>query len=469
MRTAVSITARAVFAVVAASTLGVAMLAAPASAQKSGCPGPAGKCFGLAVSPAGPAAGATVPFTFTVTNEAPTQQIGSFQITAPAPLAVTGASVLPPDTGTVTLTSSSALFTNLSVAPGASIAVTVTVALPCSGSYKWGMQVKQSNDFSGLPGNNFQIDPASAGNLSGAVTGTCSLAFTSDGQPTGAVVGANITAGFNSQGGLPVKVGLLDASGQLITNSAATGNVPVTVNIDPNSNPSNGTLSGTTTETTSGGVASFPAGSADTPLSINKSGVGYALIASTKTPGIGTSDPSDNFTIFGSLKQCQASGACSASLSSATTTGTVTTSSATSAAPFLGAGLGGASYNCKLADGTTYQSFSDPFSFDVFTTNGSPEPGAQFSASIDINKSTVKSSGRNQPTDWQLCYASDQPFTTAPSGTPGTVMIGGVLFHTGLLPICSATQGAPCVQLRAKVNSDIVITFLASGDPFGKG
>jgi hypothetical protein len=48
-------------------------------------------------------------------------------------------------------------------------------------------------------------------------------------------------------------------------------------------------------------------------------------------------------------------------------------------------------------------------------------------------------------------------------------MIGGVLFNTGLLPICSGTQGAPCVQTRAKVNGDIVITFLASGDPIGKG
>ena len=468
MRKSVLTIARGVFAAGATSVLGVAMLAAPAAALKSQCASPAGKCFAVAVSPVTPPAGGTVSFTFTVTNEASTQQIGSFQITAPTPFVVTDATVPPP--AIASHTSSSALFTSLSVAPSASITVTVTALLPCSASpYQWGMQIKQANDFSGLPGNDFQVDPASAGNLSGTVAGACSLAFTSDGQPACAAVGANIAAGFGSQGA-PVKVGLLDASGLLITSSAATGPVTVTVKIDPHSNPGGGSLSGTTTETIRGGVASFPAQSTDTPLSINKSGVGYAFTASTTTPGISTSQPSADFTIFGSLKRCQGSGACSASLASTTTTGTVTTSSATADHPLHGAGIGGASYSCQLANGTTYQSFSDPFSFDVFATDGSPSGDAQFSASLDISKSTVKSSGRNQVADWQLCYASVQPFTTAQPGTSGTAVIGGVTFNTGLLLDCSATQGAPpCVQSRAKVNGDIIITFLASGDPVGRG
>jgi hypothetical protein len=53
--------------------------------------------------------------------------------------------------------------------------------------------------------------------------------------------------------------------------------------------------------------------------------------------------------------------------------------------------------------------------------------------------------------------------------TPGATTIGGVLYNTGLLLDCSATLGlAPCVQSRAK-SGDVIITFLASGDPFGKG
>jgi hypothetical protein len=446
--------ARVCFLMLVASMLGAGMLAAPAAGAKpTTCASSAGKCFAVTVLPTTPPAGGTVPFTFTVTNEASTQQIGSFKITAPANFVITGASV--PPAATASFTSSTALFANLSVAPGASVTVTVNAVLPCSGSsYQWGIEVKQSNDFSGLPGNDFQRDPASDGNLSGSLSGSCSLAFTSDGQPAGTGVGAKILAGFNSQGG-PVKVGLLDASGQLITSSAATGPVSVAVKID--SNPGGGSLSGTTTETLSGGVASFPALSTDKSLSIDKQGIGYTLIASTTSPGISTSEPSAFFTIFGSLQHC--GGSCSASLSSKTTTGTVTTTSS----ELLGSSLGGASYSCA-----TYQSFSDPFGFDVFDGAGVADQNAKFSASLDISKSLVQSSRRTNASDWQLCYASTAPFK-AVDGTSGTEVIGGNTFNTGLLPDCSSTQGAPCVQARKKGSGgDVIITFLAVGDPFGR-
>jgi len=446
--------ARVCFLMLAASMLGAGMLAAPAAGAKpTTCASSAGKCFAVTVLPTTPPAGGTVPFTFTVTNEASTQQIGSFKITAPANFVITGASV--PPAATASFTSSTALFANLSVAPGASVTVTVNAVLPCSGSsYQWGIEVKQSNDFSGLPGNDFQRDPASDGNLSGSLSGSCSLAFTSDGQPAGTGVGAKILAGFNSQGG-PVKVGLLDASGQLITSSAATGPVSVTVKID--SNPGGGSLSGTTTETASGGVASFPALSTDKSLSIDKQGIGYTLIASTTSPGISTSEPSAFFTIFGSLQHC--AGSCSASLSSKTTTGAVTTTSS----ELLGSSLGGASYSCA-----TYQSFSDPFGFDVFNSAGVADQNAKFSASVDISKSLVQSSRRTNASDWQLCYASTAPFK-AVDGTSGTEVIGGDTFNTGLLPDCSSTQGAPCVQARKKGSGgDVIITFLAVGDPYGR-
>jgi hypothetical protein len=459
------IVARVCFLILAASMLGAGMLAAPAAASKVTCASSAGKCFAVAVSPpqeppptppAPPPAGGTVPFKFTVTNEASTQQVGSFQITAPANFVITGASVSPPSTAS--FTPSSALFVNLSVAPSMSITVTVNAVLPCSNSsYTWGIEVKQSNNFRGIPGNDFQIDPASAGNLSGTPSGSCSLAFTSDGQPAGAgIAPAKIAADFNSQGG-PVKVGLLDASGQLITSSAATGPVSVTVKID--SNPGGGSLPlGTTTEPVSGGVASFPA------LSIDKQGVGYTLIATASIPGISTSEPSAFFTIFGSLKHCAAS-SCSASLTSTTTTATVTTSSTTATAPLLGSTLGGASYSCA-----TYQPVTDPFSFDVFDTTGAAQPGAQFSATLDISKSTVQSSGRTNALAWQLCYASTASFTALPGTLQSNVTIGGnPNYFTGLLPKCSATQGAPCLQLRKKGNcGDVIITFLAVGDPYGR-
>jgi hypothetical protein len=112
---------------------------------------------------------------------------------------------------------------------------------------------------------------------------------------------------------------------------------------------------------------------------------------------------------------------------------------------------------------------SDPFSFDVLSPSGAAQQGAQFTASLEIGKSTVQASGRTGASQWQICYASTQSFPARP-GTSGTAVIGGVAYYTGLLPDCPTTPVAPCVQARNKDNAgDVVVTFLASGDPVGKG
>ena len=293
--------------------------------------------------------------------------------------------------------------------------------------------------------------PAAASTSSGTCTwsgkGHCSLVFTANGQPAGTAAGAVIAAGFGSQGG-PVKVKVLDGSGHLVTGSTAA----VTVAIG--SNPGSGSLSGTVTVRAKGGIASF------SNLSINKPGIGYTLTA--RSPGI-TPATSARFTIWGSLRHCPPT-ACSASSSSATTAGTVTTSSA-DPAEFLGVGIGGASFTCR----GTYQPVSDPFIFDLLSSMGVTQPDAQFAASLQIDKSLAKASGHPGAASWQICYASMEPFR-ARDDTAGTAVIGGVSYNTGLLPDCSKTQGAPCVQARHKTNAgDVVVEFLATGDPVGRG
>jgi hypothetical protein len=216
------------------------------------------------------------------------------------------------------------------------------------------------------------------------------------------------------------------------------------------SNPGAGLLSGTVTLNASGGVASF------SNLSIDRPGIGYTLTATS--PGI-TPSTSANSTIWGSLQRCSTK-PCSASSSTDTTTGTVTTPSATPT-ELLGLGIGGVSFTC----GGTYQQVSDPVSFDLFSPSGVVQPNAQFSASLEVDKSAVQASGHSGASSWQICYASTAPFTALP-GTSGTAVIDGVSYHTGLLPDCSSTQGAPCVQARNKNNAgDVVVSFLASGDP----
>ena len=279
----------------------------------------------------------------------------------------------------------------------------------------------------------------------------CTLAFTTDGQPAGTTVSTTITSSFDSPGAGPVKVEILDASGLLVTNAKAA----VTIAITSTANPGSGTLSGTTTVKTIGGVASF------SDLSINQPGIGYRLTATS--PGMSPAT-SGHFTIWSSIQPCSTT-PCSASASSATTSGTVTTSSADST-QFLGAGIGGGSYDCP----GTYQPVSDPFSFDIVTGSGGMGQGGQFTAVLRIDKPLVQSSGHPGASSWQICYASTSLFTPR-SGSLGTAAIGDITFNTGLLPDCSNTTPVPpCVQARNKDNAgDVLVTFLATGDPLGKG
>jgi hypothetical protein len=220
------------------------------------------------------------------------------------------------------------------------------------------------------------------------------------------------------------------------------------------SNPGSGTLSGTTSVVASGGVASFSG------MSINMPGIGYTFAATS--PGM-TGTASKVFTIWGSLSTCAVQ-PCISTSSTKTTTGTVQSSSVTSG-EYLGVGLGGVTYSC----GSTYTSVSDPLSFDVLSSSGVPQGSAQFSVSLEISKQAVQSSGHPGASTWQICYASTTPFT-ASSGTAGTTTIAGSTYYTGLLPDCSSTTSAPCVQARNKDNAgDVVVTFLASGDPVGRG
>jgi hypothetical protein len=99
--------------------------------------------------------------------------------------------------------------------------------------------------------------------------------------------------------------------------------------------------------------------------------------------------------------------------------------------------------------------------------DGVAQPGT-LTATLEIDKSLVGSSGHPGAASWQICYASTSPFTAL--GTPGTVTIGGMTYETGLLPDCSSTQGAPCVKARNKNNAgDVIVTFFGLGDPYGRG
>ena len=429
---------------VVALVAGAAFFALPsqlAHADAGGC-----DCYVVtpATNPATAGAGTGDVYAFQVTNNDPNETLKHLTFTAPADFVITFASV-PSGTSVSALPGSSVTLNLPSEPTGSTFTVDVRAQTPCvaASSEVWGVSGIDSL------GETNEVHWSSSP-LTVSVTGKCSLAFT--GQPAQTAVNSNILTGFNSTGS-PLAVQLVDANNNPLNpaNFSANG-TPVTVSIQ--ANPGGGTLSGTTTVDSSNGVADFG------NVQINKAGVGYDLVASA--PDFTTSAPSNLFTIDDQIQPCTSS-TCSGSASSATTSGTVTTSSA-APGDFITTGIGGVSFSC----GGTYKPVSDVFGFAVFSGAGAPL-STPLTASLEIDKTLVKSSGHPGASSWQICYAAPSPFAALP-GTSGTVMIGGATYNTGLLLDCSSTQRAPCVQARHKANAgNVVVTFLALGDPYGHG
>jgi hypothetical protein len=390
--------------------------------------------------PASAAAGTGHHYAFQVMDYDTSEKLVSLTFTAPADFVITVAS----GPGTASALPASSVTLKLLPDAGSHFTVDVKALAPCvtAGTEVWGVSGTDSL------GETNEVQWSSSP-LSVPVTGKCTLAFT--GQPAETAVNSDILTGFNSTGA-PLAVQLRDATNAPLdpADFSASG-TPVTVSIQ--ANPGGGTLSGTTTVDSSQGVADFG------NLQIDKAGAGYDLVANA--PEFTTSAPSNPFKIDDQIQPCT-SNTCSGSASSATTSGTVMTSSAASG-DFITTGIGGVSFSC----GGTYKPVSDTFAFAVFSATGVPQ-STLLNVTLRIDKSLVQSSGHPGASSWQICYASTSPFTALP-GTSGTVTIGGVTYNTGLLPDCSYPAVAPCVQARNKNKADVIVTFLALGDPFGRG
>jgi hypothetical protein len=114
----------------------------------------------------------------TITNETKTQQLGSANLTVPSGYTVSGT----PSTsqGAVSLASDATgpavvQLRNASLAPGTSLTISIplSVASPCPPG-TWSIAAKQSNDFSGPPGNELNLDAAN----SVLTTTLCAATFT---------------------------------------------------------------------------------------------------------------------------------------------------------------------------------------------------------------------------------------------------------------------------------------------------
>jgi hypothetical protein len=396
-----------------------------------------------ATSPATAGAGTGEDYAFQVTNKDPHETLRSLTFTAPGDFVITGASG-PGGTSVSALPGSSVTLKLPSEPTGSTFTVDVTALAPCvaASSEVWGVSGIDSL------GETNEVQWSSSP-LSVSVTGECSLAFT--GQPAQTAVNSDILTGFNSTGS-PLAVQLLDASNDPLSQADfSASRAQVTISIE--TNPGGGTLAGTTTVTSSNGVADFG------NLQINKAGAGYDLAASASgfTPGT-----SSFFTITGQIQAC-GSGSCSASQSTATTATSVTT---TAPGDFVALGLGGVTFACNH-----YVAVSDTADFGVFNSAGGGVASASAIATLTLSKAAVESSPRPL-LFWQVCYGSPTPFPVIP-GTSGTTVIGGTTYHTGLLLACILLPPGhkqPClISQRYTATGGVQLTFVALGDPLYRG
>jgi hypothetical protein len=385
------------------------------------------------------ASGETVQVTATLKNETSTQQMGSANLFWPTGFAALSSQTFPitSTAGNAGVSSSCTLngvstgpcvtVRNMSAAPGASVTVTMWVSTPAcqSGSSPWSAEVKQANNYSGSPGNDFFFD-ASNSQPNTTLDGACKLQFVN--QPADAKVNEAISdqAFTPPPTGGDVTVEVLDSSNQSLSGSSA----PVTMGL--HENPGLATLGGTTTEPASGGTASF----AD--LTLNKPGSPYELAASSGTL---TGANSGNFAIQDQAQFCSS--------------GTCTTTDGTSN------GNQGVVQGTVNTPGTLTES--------VNSDANAPLTCAGY-ASVDPNNYSF-----NAPSDWskvititivpttnlgnnpkqvlknqQICFEAPYPFTTNsgaqaaqtafPDGTPG---------YIGLLPDCGGNVSGPCHNRQA--------------------
>ncbi len=383
------------------------------------------RTFTLVVTPGTVAVGSSLSFNAVITNTG-TYPLGSVDLKAPSPIVIS-------DTGT-TLGSSSFAghlvhLRDLSLAPGGSFTVIVYATVKCNAypSLAWSATGRQGNDFTG---STFTLKGAGSSKLL-LSTGHCSLRFVAEHQPSDAHPNEHITSSPFNTGGDPVEVEILDGANNRATGISGTIALVIGTNAGPG-----GILSGSASAPTFAGVASYGT------LSIDKTGIGYTLLASSSGLGTATSDP---FTIAQLNVDCPANEDCIGGLSDPTTSGQVD-AIADPSTPRLMMSLTAGGIDCP-----DYVEHSSTLEFTVTSTR-TKEVTMSFNTGLDpyyVN-----------PDDFQVCFQSLTPF----------VDVNNESVTLGLLPDCDPYEPVPpCVESRYADGSVVFVTFLApAGDPKGR-
>ena len=392
----------AVGTVVACAGLAVSASAAWAGASRAS--------YTVKISPSTAPAGQSTTFDVALTNTSSAGiQLGSAAATPPLGFRVTRASLPAGAHGHAYVLFNVIVLDQLSLAPGATLHVSVTATAPsrCKSPFDVWLSVANAG---GLFGQLLRLDVANS-SLKTPVTCDTAAGLKFVNQPGNSAVNQAISPS--------VTVQLVDSSGNPVNSSA-----PVTLAIG--ADPGLGTLGGTVTANANNGVATFSG------LSIDQPGVGYTLTASSS--GL-TGDTSNAFNESNATTTtCDPSSSpCTSDL------GTSTSDLEISADPAAGT-------ITESVDLGTPLSCADRLhgGYTGFDTNW-----YDFSETGIVDKTLsyeIFGLNSDQVGEVQLCFGATYDFTTSSENlaAPGTLPDGEAGF-IGLLPSCDSTEGAkPC-------------------------
>jgi hypothetical protein len=414
------------------------------------------------------ATGATLTATFTNENKLGTGiKLGSLNLTPPAGITVDGTKLsLSGCSGcTATLDALGIIeLRGLNQAPqGQPIVLTMgnvstaasgcTAAAPCT----WGYEAKQSNDFSGPPGNDLTLDA----NTSSITTVLGSLQFVT--QPTGAQVGQDITGTPYDPNGPAVSVEVIDSAGKV---TAYDGSVALAL-----SNPAV-TLGGTPAQA-SAGIAFF------TALTVGAPGYGYTLTASSQDSLPTATSTSFDVHAFASQVQCKGN-VCSNSVNDSAKQQQLNASTLTGSSGQLFVGLDPASsFWATNATACGNYTFLDS---DMATINLSASSAGKLIQNVITIPVVSVNAIKTITAGEQFCLAAPYQFTAkggaAASGP--VIMPDGSVGFVGLVDDCSIQPNQPCVSARlgtkvknsnpllATFEIDVTIPAGLTGDPWGR-
>jgi hypothetical protein len=393
-----------------------------------------------------------------LTNTASPQSLGSANVTVPNGYKL-NSGTLSPAVGTATKSGNTLQLRNLNLAPSSFVDVSINVTAPCGGSAQvpWALTVKQANNFSGPPGNDFVLQSGEVAPTTSAPASGCLLRFVN--QPNTTKTGLTITSGYNSSGD-PIQVEIIDPA------TSARVNTNANVSLVAGKNLLAADLSGGGPVAAVAGLATFPS------LSIDLAGL-YTVKATS--PAASNQPESDTFLVQDTVDTCPGANCTFKQTDPDTGSSfTVTPKNGTKGAQFASTlDLSGVSISCDT-ERFHYPDSRQPNTIFFIYNDGSANSVKV--GKIDINKVIVQATPENGASKYRICYASPDGFTDrsgqAALQDAALTSYFGVPWYSGLLADCSSSN-PPATELPCSLgftgsgSGNRVGTFLAPpGDPF---